>query len=433
MRMHKQTYDHIDETLYTEVLPNGLTVFLLPRPEMTKTYSLFSTNYGGKDHVFVPLGSEEKITAPEGVAHFLEHKLFEKEDGGDVFLDFGKQGASANAYTSSTETAYLFSATDQVEKNVETLLDFVQAPFFTDESVEREKDIIIQELQMYRDQPNDRAYMGILQAMFQKHHVRNEILGTEESIRETTKEDLLTSYHTFYHPNNMTLFIAGKFDEKEMAAFIRKNQANKTFAEPTEIQRFTEEESTSVATKETRIAMPVTTPRCVLGIKEYGQEISTKEFSQRNMMHDMILGYFFGANGPFYKELYDSGLIDRSFSVQSTIEKEHGFTLIGGNTEQPDQLAEKVKELLRSTQGYSISKEPFERMKKKRIGQLLRAMNSLEFIAGEFVYYHTNGLDFFDVLPMVQSMTLEDVNAYIQKWITEEKIAVCIVEAEQSE
>lgn len=430
MTMNKQTYSHIDETLYKEVLPNGLTVFLLPRPEMAKTYSMFTTNYGGKDHTFIPLGKDEKITAPEGVAHFLEHKLFEKEDGTDVFLDFGKLGASANAYTSATETAYLFSATDNIQENVVTLLDFVQSPFFTDESVEREKDIIVQELQMYLDQPEHRSYMGILQAMYKDHPVRNEILGTEESIRSTTREDLLTSYHTFYHPSNMTFFIAGNFDVEEMATLIRDNQASKTFAAPEEIKRFPAKESTTVAQKESRIHMPVRTPKVVVGVKEYGEEISTEEFLKKNLLQDMMIGYFFGANGPFYKELYENGHIDRSFSVSATIEKDHGFTTLGGNSDNPDELAEKVKELLLSTNDYSMSEESFTRLKKKRIGQLLRAMNSLEFIAGEFVHNYVNGLDFFDVLPKIQALTVEDMNAYIQEWISEEQLAVCIVEGE---
>src|SRR5690625_4276622 len=140
--MEKLTYNNIDETIYKETLPNGLTVFLLPRLEMSKTYGFFSTNYGSIDHTFIPIGKTEKITVPEGVAHFLEHKLFENEDGSDAFDNFSKQGASANAYTSFTETAYLFSATKNIQENVTTLLDFVQAPFFTEESVEKEKSII---------------------------------------------------------------------------------------------------------------------------------------------------------------------------------------------------------------------------------------------------------------------------------------------------
>src|SRR5699024_6540119 len=169
--MNKQAYNHIEETVYKEILENGLTVFLLPKPEMAKTYGIFSTDFGSIDQTFVPINGTKQVTVPEGVAHFLEHKMFEKEDR-DVFADFGKQGASANAYTSFTKTAYLFAATNQVEKNVTTLLNFVQDPYFSDDSVEKEKGIIAQEIEMYNDQPDWQSFMGTLRALFHQHPVK---------------------------------------------------------------------------------------------------------------------------------------------------------------------------------------------------------------------------------------------------------------------
>lgn len=428
--MEKLVYDNIDETLYTEKLSNGLTVFLLPRLEMSKTYGFFSTKYGSIDQTFVPIGKEERVTVPEGVAHFLEHKLFEKEDGSDAFDDFGKQGASANAYTSFTETAYLFSATKNIQENVTTLLDFVQAPFFTEESVEKEKDIIDQELQMYLDEPDRRAFMGCVQSMFKNHPVRNEILGTKESIYAITKDDLLTSYNTFYHPENMILFVTGNFDVEAMMDLVKENQSNKEFAEPEQPQRFTPEEPKEVGKKEKKMVMPVSTPKCVVGIKEYAHEIDKNELLHRNLLQNMILEHFFGGSGEFYKELYDEGLIDRTFSIQSVVEENHGYTAIGGNTNDPDRLADRLKELLLSTEDARLSEETFERMKKKRIGQLLRAMNSLEYIASEYVRYQTYGIDFFDMIPSIQALTVADANAYIKAWITEEQISVLKMVAE---
>src|SRR5690625_684043 len=197
--MNKTSYSQIEETVYSKKMENGLNVFLFPKKEMSKTYSLFSTNYGSIDQTFIPAGKEEMITVPDGIAHFLEHKLFEKEDR-DVFADFGKQGASANAYTSFTKTAYLFSATNNIDKNVETLLDFVQDPYFSDQTVEKEKGIISQEIKMYDDQPDWQSFMGTVKAMFKHHPVKNDIAGTVDSIMPITKEDLYTCYNTFYHP-----------------------------------------------------------------------------------------------------------------------------------------------------------------------------------------------------------------------------------------
>ena len=421
--MKKITYETIDEVVYTEKLDNGLTVFLLPRQEMSKVYSFFTTDYGSVDHSFTPIGKTEKVTVPEGVAHFLEHKLFEKEDR-DVFEDFGKQGASANAYTSTTETAYLFTATTNIEENLTTLLDFVQQPYFTEQTVEREKGIIVQELQMYLDQADRRLAMGCVQAMFKNHPVRNEVLGTEESINAITKDDLYTSYDTFYHPDNMELFIAGNFDVEAIMTLIKENQDSKIFEMPSEIERFMPEEPTEVAVKETTVDMPVSASKCIVGIKEYSSELDKKELESRLLLQSMVLEYYFAGSGEFYKELYDTGLIDRTYFMETVIEADHGYSLIGGNTEDPEAFANKVKELLLSTNHREISAESFERMKKKRIGQLLRSMNSLEFIASEFVRYERFGLNFFELIPTIQAISMEELNLFVKNWVSEDRIAI---------
>lgn len=421
--MEKLDYKHIDETIYTETLDNGLQVFLLPRNEMSKTYSFFTTDYGSIDHTFVPIGKDEKITVPEGVAHFLEHKLFEKEDR-DVFADFGKQGASANAYTSFTETAYLFSTTENIEANLTTLLDFVQDPYFTDETVDREKGIIVQELQMYLDQSDRRLFMGCIQAMFKNHPVRNEVLGTEESINSITKEDLYTCYHTFYHPENMILIMAGNFEAEPIMDLIRNNQNSKEFAKLDEIKRFMPEEPREVGSKENTLIMPVSTPKCAVGIKEYASELSSEEILSRTILQTMIIEYFFGSSGAFYKELYDTGLIDRTYFIETSVEADHGYSIVGGNVEDPDAFVAKVKELLLSTNDMTISEVALERMKKKRIGQILRAMNSLEYTAGEYVRFKRFGLDFLDLIPAIQALTIEETNEFVKNWVSEDRLAV---------
>ena len=186
---------------------------------------LFSTNYGSIDNIFGYAGEELK-SVPDGIAHFLEHKLFEKEEG-DVFQKFGDQGASANAFTSFTRTSYLFSASNRVKENLLTLLDFVQEPYFTPETVEKEKGIIGQEIQMYQDDPNWRQFFGILNNMYPKHPLHIDIAGTIESIAEITADDLYRCYETFYHPSNMTLFVVGDIDPNEMMTWIKENQATK--------------------------------------------------------------------------------------------------------------------------------------------------------------------------------------------------------------
>ncbi|MDP4170520.1 MAG: pitrilysin family protein, partial [Bacillota bacterium] len=200
--MESLMFEQLQEELYFEKMSNGLHVYILPKKGFNKTYATFTTKYGSVDNTFVPLGKEEFVKVPDGIAHFLEHKLFEKEDG-DVFQQFSRQGASANAFTSFTRTAYLFSSTSSVEKNLETLIDFVQDPYFTEKTVEKEKGIIGQEITMYDDNPDWRLYFGLIQNLYKNHPVKIDIAGTIESISHITKDWLYECYHTFYHPSNM--------------------------------------------------------------------------------------------------------------------------------------------------------------------------------------------------------------------------------------
>lgn len=369
--MNKVEYQTIDEVIYSEVLDNGLQVFLLPRANVRNMYATFVTDFGANDLSFIPRGGTEKVTVPDGVAHFLEHKLFEKEDH-DAFQEFMNQGAAANAYTSATQTAYLFSTTDNKEQNVKTLLDFVQAPYFSDESVEKEKGIIVQEAQMYHDQPDHRVSVGIQEAMYHHHGVRNEVLGTLDSIQSITKEDLYTCYHTFYHPSNMVLFIAGGFDPERMMELIKENQNGKDFAPPEEIIRFTESEPTAVLSSEKTITMLVHVQKSAIGIKEDKQQINSIPHVKRVLLNGMLLDYFFGKSGPFYNEMYAAGLIDYSFNFMSNAEKDHGYSLIASNAEDPDAFAAHIKELLLSIKDQKLTEAEFARMKKRKIGTLIR-------------------------------------------------------------
>lgn len=426
--MNKQIYSDIAETIYSKTLDNGLTVLLLPKEEMSKIYGLFSTDYGSMDQTFTPIDEDKEITVPQGIAHFLEHKLFEKKDR-DVFADFGRQGASPNAYTSFTETAYLFSATSNLEKNVETLLDFVQDPYFSEASVEKEKGIIGQEIKMYDDQADWQSFMGTIKSMFHNHPVKHDILGTIESIETITKEDLYTCYHTFYHPGNMTFFLAGNFNAEKMMTLIEDNQTSKSFTKMDEIERGNISEPKHVAMKENKIIMPVSIPKCTIGIKESSTELTGEAFLKRELLQKFVLDYFFSKSGPFYEELYDAKLIDNSFSLSTSLEKDFGYTLISSDTNDPDAFASKVKELLLRTNNISLTADEFSTMKKKRIGMLLRAMNSLEFIAGQYTHYYKFDIDLFEIIPAIQALTIEEVNTFIQNWIEEDRLAVCKIAA----
>ncbi|UOQ93279.1 insulinase family protein [Halobacillus shinanisalinarum] len=421
--MDALTYKQLNETVYQETMDNGLKVFLLSKPEMAKTFGIFTTNYGSIDQTFTPIGKDEKVTVPEGIAHFLEHKLFEKEDR-DVFQDFTKQGASANAFTSFTKTAYLFSATSQIEKNVETLLDFVQDPYFSEESVEKEKGIISQEIRMYDDQPDWRSFFGTIQSLYHKHPVKVDIAGTVDSIQDITKDDLYTCYETFYHPSNMVLFVAGNIDPEKMMDQIRTNQNSKEFKQIPTIERSYPDEPVAVAKTEGSITMPVTTAKAMIGVKEDVSSLTGEELLRAELLSGMILDFYFSKSGAFYEQLYKEDLIDASFQYETELDRQFGFTILGGDSRKPDELVKRVKEMLHQLREERISEEDFKRMKRKKIGQFMRALNSLEFIANQFTHYHTLGVDLFNVLPVIESLTTEDVDHYVENWIKDECISV---------
>lgn len=360
-------YEQLQETLYHEKMSNGLDVYVLPKKGFNKTYAVFTTKYGSIDNRFVPLGKNEMVHVPDGIAHFLEHKLFEKADG-DVFQDFSKQGASANAFTSFTRTAYLFSSTSNVERNLETLIDFVQDPYFTEKTVEKEKGIIGQEINMYDDNPDWRLYFGVIENMYKEHPVRIDIAGTVESISHITKDLLYECYETFYHPSNMLLFIVGPVDPEAIISQVRENQGKKPYTDQPEIKREEVKEQEAVFRKEKEIKMNVQGPKCLVGLKSKNPFKLGKELLKHELSMNLLLEALFGKSSAQYESLYEKGYIDETFSFDFTAEYGFGFAAIGGDTPEPDQLAEDISSMLLRA-GELITAEKIELARKKKIGR----------------------------------------------------------------
>lgn len=427
--MNKLQFEQLDETLYHETLENGLDVYILPKKGFNKTYATFTTKYGSIDNHFIPLGETKPLLVPDGIAHFLEHKMFEDEDG-DVFQDFSKQGAQANAFTSFTRTAYLFSTTTNVEKNLETLINFVQHPYFTDESVEKEKGIIGQEITMYDDNPDWRVYFGTIANMYKKHPVKIDIAGTIESINQITKELLYKCYETFYHPSNMLLFVVGPVDPEKIMNQVKENQAKKTFTEPTKIERFFAEEPEEVVKKKEVLTMSVQTPKCFVGFKEVNPHRQGMELLERELAINVLLDLMFGQSSHNYEKLYNEGLIDDSFSFDYSAENGFGFTIIGGDTKYPDRLASTIEEMTKQFFNESISEEVVERMKKKKIGAFLRSLNSPEFIANQFTRYQFNGMNLFDVVPTLEKLNAQTIMNIARDHFVFKRFTVCQVKPE---
>lgn len=418
--MNKTEYEQINETLYHEVLPNGLTVYLLPKNDYHKTYGLFSTNYGSIDNEFIPYGEKEKVKVPDGIAHFLEHKLFEKEDG-DVFQLFGKQGASANAFTSFTKTSYLFSTTDQVEKNLTTLIDFVQAPYFTEETVNKEKGIIGQEIQMYEDDPNWRMFFGILNNLYPTHPLHIDIAGTVESIDKITAQDLYTCYRTFYQPSNMVLFVVGKMEPEKLMKLIQENQEAKNFPPKQEIVRYFPENTKEII-KQSALEAAITRDKFVLGIKgldtlpQEGTELLRYK-TAINLLFQMILGN----TSRNYLAMYNQGIIDDSFGFEFSLDREFHFADFSGDTDEPEKAAEKVKEIILGfADDPEVSETNLDLLKKKMLGQYFQSLNSIEYIANQFTQSLFGDRTLFDLPEIIDSIQMKDVLAAGEAFISEE-------------
>ncbi|MED1126491.1 EF-P 5-aminopentanol modification-associated protein YfmH [Bacillus paralicheniformis] len=418
-------FKQLKETLYYEKMPGGLDVYVLPKEGFNKTYAVFTTKYGSIDNQFVPLGKEEMVRVPDGIAHFLEHKLFEKEDG-DVFQQFSRQGASANAFTSFTRTAYLFSSTSNVEENLETLVDFVQDPYFTEKTVEKEKGIIGQEINMYDDNPDWRLFFGLIENMYQEHPVRIDIAGTIESISHITKDLLYECYETFYHPSNMLLFVVGPVDPEAIIRQVRENQQKKPYTDQPEIVRKEVKEPEAVFKKEQEIKMNVQSSKCLVGLKSAHPMNTGEALLKHELTINLILECLFGKSSSDYERIYEKGYIDETFSYDYTEEHGFGFVSVGGDTPEPDKLAEELKQVLFKAKE-TITAEKLELARKKKIGNFLKSMNSPEYIANQFTRYAFLETSLFDIVTVLESITLEDVHRVIQEEIEEDRITVCKV------
>ncbi|TCI21969.1 pitrilysin family protein [Exiguobacterium sp. SL-9] len=415
----KLDFPNVGETLHHTVLENGLTVYLLKKTGYEKTYATFTTKYGSIDRRFK---TEDWVDVPDGIAHFLEHKMFEKEDG-DVFQQFGRLGASANAFTSFTRTAYLFGATSNVSENLKTLIDFVQAPYFTEASVEKEKGIIGQEIQMYQDNPGWRLYFGLIEAMYAEHPVKIDIAGTIESISAITADDLYRCHHAFYHPSNMVLFVVGNIEPDVVLAEITANQAAKSFEAPLLTAREAIEEPDAVHMSERVIEMDVSVPKVMIGYKDTPS--AGKAGMKQELVVELLMHALFDTTAPLYAELYAEGLIDDAFSFDYTSEETFAFAVLSMETPHVDAFVKRITSAL--DRPLELEGDTLDRKKRMMKGQFLKALNSPEFIANQFSRYALSGGNMFDIPDLLDAITLDDLYATYDRLFQADKRTVCIV------
>ena len=416
--------ERLEESYFEIDHPSGLKILVYPKKNYAATYAVFGTRYGSIDTEF-RLNGEEKFTCvPEGIAHFLEHKLFESEDL-DAFERYAKTGASANAYTSFDKTCYLFSCTGKFQESLEILLDFVTHPYFTEKTVQKEQGIIGQEIQMCRDEAGWEALFSLLRAMYKTHPVRIDIAGTVESIAEITPELLYKCYETFYNFSNMVLCVAGNVTPDEVLSVADRLLKPQ---KPIQIERKFHREPREVAESYTEETLSVAFPIFSLGFKE---AVETPERSLREILiSDIILEAVAGKTSAFYSELLEAGLINTSFESEYFCGYGYAAWIFTGESPDGREVQKRITARIRALQESGISEADFERIRKKLYGRSIMQFNDIDGIANAMVsaYFCKEGL--FDETEILQSLTLDEVNARLRTALQTDCASLSVIKPE---
>lgn len=415
----------IKEKIIYKELETGLKVCYIPKKGYTKKYAIFSTNYGSVDNEFISIDDNKKTQVPEGIAHFLEHKLFEEAEV-DIFEEFSTLGANVNAYTSFNQTSYLFSTTDKFYESLELLVKFVQNPYLTDENVEKEKGIIAQEIKMYEDNPRWRVMFNLLDAMYVNHPVKIDIAGTVESINTIDKEILYKSYNTFYNPSNMVLFVVGDLDFEEIIKTV-ENSERKDLKANKEIQRIFPEEPKELNKKRVVQNMLTGNTLFYMGFKDLDIGYLGRDKVKKDIITDIILEILFGESSKFYNKFYETGLIDSSFSAYYTGKETYGHSLIAGKSEEPDKLYEEIVKLINQPVDIILDEDAFIRIKKEHLGSFLMGLNSVEFIANNFTDLYFDEFMLIDYLDLMEEIKYTDITNRFNEHFKEELLSLSII------
>jgi len=418
--------DVLNEKLIHSKLKNGLNVYVLPKEGYQKQFAIYAANYGSNDNQFVVPGENQPIKVPEGIAHFLEHKLFEQEEG-SVFDAFSKLGASPNAFTSFNMTAYHFTSTGNFYECLDILLNFVGTPYFTDQTVEKEKGIITQEIVMYQDNPSWRVFFNLLKGLYQNHPVKNDIAGTVESIQRITKEMLYKCYETFYHPSNMVLFVTGDIDADRVIQQVERHFKDKNVSKQGEIKRIYPNEPPLVASQMVKDKLPVPRPLFMLGFKDTQVGQGGQALLDKMILNDIMLDMLVAQSSDLYSKLYEEGLIDLSFSAEYTGEKDYGHIIMGGESPNPEKVVDMVYQEIERLKKEPWDVEYFSRIKKKKIGEYIRMFNSLETIGVQFVSLVFKDIGLFDYIERLMQINYGQVKDHFNRFFENYHSSVSII------
>lgn len=415
----------LNEKYFTFKHKSGLDVYVIPK-KMTTSYAIFATRYGAVDNKFKLDTDSDFTVVPDGIAHFLEHKLFECEGGIDAFELFAKTGASANAYTSNTMTAYIFSCAENFYESLEILLDFVTHPYFTEQTVQKEQGIIGQEIRMYDDNPGARLQKGLMKALYEKNKINIDVAGTIESISEINADILYKCYNTFYNLNNMALCVCGDIDVNEVEGIcdkILKNAENITVIRDYE----DEDEPKSVCQKRYICELDVAKPMLAIGVKDTNISNNPKERTKKAYAMEILNEILFSQSSKFYNDLYNENLISQDMSSGAEHTKQCSFNVISTESQEPETVYNRFVQYIEEAKKNGLCSEDFELSKRTIYASHIKSFDSVENIGDNFIYNLFDGADLLDAAEIINSITLEYVSEILHQMYKEEAYAMSIV------
>lgn len=414
----------IKEKLYVEKLENGLTVMILPRKTTQKKYAMWGVNFGSIDNHFINPDNNKEIKIPDGVAHFLEHKMFEQENGVNSLDALSSLGVDANAYTTNDYTTYLFECTDNFYEALDELMDYVQHPYYTDENVEKEKGIIGQEINMYDDYPTWKVYMNAMECLYHNNPVKLDIAGTIESITPITKETLYDCYNTFYTPSNMLMVITGDFEPEKLIQEI-KNRIVKN-ENKGEIKRIYPEEPEEINKEKIEAVMDVNNPIFVIAIKDKTLENETEQV-KKHIAIEILLNIIAGKSSKLYKELYEKGIVMSPLDLDYEFSKQYAHIAISGQSVNPEKVMEELKKEIEKLKKEGLEKQQFERIKKKIYGDYITEYNDISGVARMLMADYFKGINSFEYIENHKQVTKEYAEKILKEIFDENKMVISIV------
>lgn len=418
----------IKEKVYIEKLENGLTIMIIPKSGIQKKYAIWGTNYGSVDNKFIVPGETDVTSVPDGVAHFLEHKMFEQENGTNSLDTLTKLGVNANAYTTTNHTAYLFECTENFYEALDELMDYLQHPYFTDENVEKEKGIIAQEINMYNDYPEWEVYMNAMKAMYHNNPVKIDIAGTVESISKIDKDVLYTCYNTFYHPSNMVMCFAGEFEPENLLEEVKKRLLPKE--NEGEIKRIYVSEPEEIVKKEEIKKMEVSMPMFVIGIKDSikgNNEIVEEAIIKRHIAIEIILNLIIGKSSKLYKKLYEQGLLMEEPYLDYEFDKTYRHITITGKSTDPKKILKNIQEEILNLKNNGIDEIAFQRIKKMLYGRTVKEFTDVSDICRMFLNDYFKGINSFNYLENYKQISSSYTMQILEEVFKEEKTVISII------